>query len=96
MRCLRTDDLQAAGRKRLPPANAPETWAKLRSISIKLNETLHDLLEIMHQPAPGERAPENATVSPPAARSRQILSSLGLRSAPRWSRQLPARHHRPR
>jgi hypothetical protein len=47
-----------AGRKRRPPANAPETWAKLRSISIKLNETLHDLLEIMHQPAPGERAPE--------------------------------------
>jgi hypothetical protein len=45
------------GRKRRAP-NAPETWNQLRHISTRLERTLEDLLQILHQAAPGERTPE--------------------------------------
>lgn len=68
------------GRKRRAP-NGPETWLALRGIGVKLERTLEDLLQVMHQPAPGERTPEIAvtltadlaeelppTIEPPARR----------------------------
>jgi hypothetical protein len=66
------------GRKRRAPS-APETWNELRHVSTRLSRTLEDLLELMHQPVPGERLPEltvalvtdlaedpPATIEPPA------------------------------
>jgi hypothetical protein len=45
------------GRKRRAPV-APETWNGLRAVSTKLSRHLEDLLQLMHQAAPGERSPE--------------------------------------
>ena len=45
------------GRKRRPP-NAPESWNGLRRASLTLTRQLQDLLELLHQPELGERAPE--------------------------------------
>jgi hypothetical protein len=45
------------GRKRRAPS-APDTWNELRRVSTRLSRTLEDLLQLMHQPVPGERLPE--------------------------------------
>jgi hypothetical protein len=66
------------GRKRRAP-NGPESWNALRALSTRLSRTLEDLLQLMHEAAPGERTPElsvsliadlaeepPATIEPPA------------------------------
>lgn len=50
-------DKMPVGRKRRPP-NEPETWNALRALSPKLTRVAEDLLELMHESAPGERMPE--------------------------------------